>query len=280
MLFKRIAIVASFALTTLTSAVAAAGGGALEGRLMPRGRSRRCGRSAHAARARRADRFTRRAGPHGAPDRDARQSCRCGARADRRGRGRQREGCDPGSLYLYAGARGHLDILRMTLAHGADLRSTNRYRGTALIPAAERGHVDTVRTLIDAGVDVDHVNRLGWTALLEAIMLGDGSERYVRIVQLLVAGHANVNLADSNGETPLQHARQRGYGAIERVLVAAGRGRGGAGASVRRSGPYVPIEMKRLRPRGEVFQMGEAVCRSGRQLPRPPSQPAAGPRRG
>ena len=33
MLFKRIAIVASFALTTLTSAVAAADGGALEGRL-------------------------------------------------------------------------------------------------------------------------------------------------------------------------------------------------------------------------------------------------------
>ena len=43
------------------------------------------------------------------------------------------------SPYLYAGARGHLDILRMTLAHGADLRSTNRYRGTALIPAAGAG---------------------------------------------------------------------------------------------------------------------------------------------
>jgi len=53
-------------------------------------------------------------------------------------------------------------------------------------------------------------------------MLGDGSERYVRIVQLLVDGHANVNLADSNGESPLQHARRRGYAAIERVLVGAG----------------------------------------------------------
>ncbi|WP_321970388.1 ankyrin repeat domain-containing protein [Burkholderia pyrrocinia] len=52
-----------------------------------------------------------------------------------------------------------------------------------------------MRTLIDSGVKVDHVNRLGWTALLEAIMLGDGSERYVRIVQFLVDGHANVNLA-------------------------------------------------------------------------------------
>lgn len=222
MLFKRIAIVASFALTTLTSAVAAADGGALEGRL-------------------------RRAADRGDAG-EVRTLLERGAQIDSRdGQGRTalliamhgnhvdaaRVLIDAGadvnakdaiqdSPYLYAGARGHLDILRMTLAHGADLRSTNRYRGTALIPAAERGHVDTVRTLIDAGVDVDHVNRLGWTALLEAIMLGDGSERYVRIVQLLVAGHANVNLADSNGETPLQHARQRGYGAIERVLVAAG----------------------------------------------------------
>ena len=44
----------------------------------------------------------------------------------------------------------------------------------------------------------------------------------MRIVQLLVDGHANVNLADSNGVTPLQHARRRGYAAIERVLVGAG----------------------------------------------------------
>lgn len=40
----------------------------------------------------------------------------------------------------------------MTLAHGADLKSTNRYGGTALIPAAERGHVEPVRVLIEAGL--------------------------------------------------------------------------------------------------------------------------------
>ncbi|MBJ7500090.1 MAG: ankyrin repeat domain-containing protein [Sphingopyxis sp.] len=43
------------------------------------------------------------------------------------------------SPYLYAGARGHDVILAMTLAHGADPRSVNRYGGTAPIPAAERG---------------------------------------------------------------------------------------------------------------------------------------------
>jgi len=126
------------------------------------------------------------------------------------------------SPYLYAGARGHLEILKMTLSHGADLESTNRYGGTALIPASERGHVETVRTLIEAGVDVDHVNKLGWTAILEAIILGDGGKRHQRIVGLLVDAGANVNLADGDGVTPLRHARNRGFGEIEKLLIAAG----------------------------------------------------------
>jgi ankyrin repeat protein len=126
------------------------------------------------------------------------------------------------SAYLYAGARGHLDILKLTLAHGADLTSTNRYGGTALIPASERGHVETVRTLIEAGVDVDHVNKLGWTALLEAIILGDGGKHHQKIVELLAKAGANVNLADGKGVTPLQHARDRSYSEIEKLLLAAG----------------------------------------------------------
>jgi ankyrin repeat protein len=125
------------------------------------------------------------------------------------------------SPYLYAGARGHLEILKLTLKHGADLKSTNRYGGTALIPAAERGHVETVRTLIKAGVDIDHVNNLGWTALLEAIILGDGGTRHQQIVQLLVDAGANVNLADREGVTPLQHARTRRFSKIEKILLTA-----------------------------------------------------------
>jgi ankyrin repeat protein len=126
------------------------------------------------------------------------------------------------SPYLYAGARGHLEILKMTLSHGAALNSVNRYGGTALIPASERGHVETVRTLIEAGVDIDHVNKLNWTALLEAIILGDGGEQHQQIVDLLVEAGANVNLADGDGVTPLQHARSRGFRRIEAILSAAG----------------------------------------------------------
>ena len=111
----------------------------------------------------------------------------------------------------------------MTLEHGADLKSTNRYGGTALIPAAERGHVETVRTLIEAGVDVDHVNSLGWTALLEAIILGDGGAAHTQIVQMLVSAGARTNLADRDGVTPLGHARSRGSELSKRFSSPPGR---------------------------------------------------------
>ncbi|MGR4894025.1 ankyrin repeat domain-containing protein [Stenotrophomonas sp. LARHCG68] len=133
---------------------------------------------------------------------------------------RQRR-ADTARVLIHAGASGQREILELTLQHGADLRSTNRYGGTALIPAAERGHVEVVRTLIQAGVDVDHVNRLDWTALLEAIILGDGGPDHVAIVKLLIDAGADVNLADGNGITPLQHARQRGQAENIRLLLAA-----------------------------------------------------------
>ena len=115
-----------------------------------------------------------------------------------------------------------MPILKLTLSHGADLKSTNRFGGTALIPAAERGHVEAVEMLIAAGVKVDHVNRLGWTALLEAIILSDGGPRHVEIVKRLLAAGADPRLADGEGMTPLKHARQRGYDAMVKLLQAAG----------------------------------------------------------
>ncbi len=126
------------------------------------------------------------------------------------------------SPYLLAGARGHVEILRMTLSTGADLASTNRYGGTALTPACHYGHVEAVRELLKTSVAINHVNKLGWTCLLEAVILGDGGARHTEIVRMVVAAGANVNLADREGVSPLRHARQRGQGAIARILEQAG----------------------------------------------------------
>ncbi|MFB3058543.1 MAG: ankyrin repeat domain-containing protein, partial [Gammaproteobacteria bacterium] len=111
---------------------------------------------------------------------------------------------------------------RMTLEHGADLTSVNRYGGTALIPAAHHGHVETVRELLKTKTDIDRVNYPGWTALLEAIILGDGSLTYIEIVQLLVDADADVNIADGDGVLPLDHSLERGYLEITEILRNAG----------------------------------------------------------
>ena len=106
---------------------------------------------------------------------------------------------------------------------GADPRLTNRYGGTALIPAAERGHVEMVDWLLaNTKVEVNHVNRLGWTALLEAIVLSDGGPRHQRIVASLMRHGADVNIPDREGRTPLLHARSRAYAEIGALLEAAG----------------------------------------------------------
>jgi len=112
-------------------------------------------------------------------------------------------------------------VVKATLAAGADLKSTNRYGGTGLIPACHRGHLETVKLLLSTAIDVNHVNRLGWTALLEAVILGDGGRAHERIVRMLVAAGADVDLADRDGVTALEHARRRGYTEIARVLEAA-----------------------------------------------------------
>jgi ankyrin repeat protein len=107
----------------------------------------------------------------------------------------------------------------MILATGkANLRDTNRYGGTALIPAAHHGHPETVRLLLQTAIDVDHVNNLGWTALLEAVILGNGGPVYQEIVKLLLAGGADAMIADKDGVMPLAHAKSRDFIEIAKLI--------------------------------------------------------------
>ena len=124
--------------------------------------------------------------------------------------------------FLVCGVTGSVAMLREVLRAQPDVRITNRFGGTALIPASERGHVEMVRALLRTDVDVDHVNRLGWTALLEAVVLGDGGPAHREVVQLLVDAGADLGIADGDGVTALEHARERGYDEIAQTLVAAG----------------------------------------------------------
>lgn len=123
------------------------------------------------------------------------------------------------SAFLYAGASGQTELVKLFLANGARFDVFNRYYGSALIPACERGHVETVRLLVGTkDYPIDHVNRLGWTGLMEAIVLGDGTKKYQEIVQILKDGGANLQIPDNDGITPLQHAQKRGFTEIVKIL--------------------------------------------------------------
>jgi ankyrin repeat protein len=123
------------------------------------------------------------------------------------------------SAYLIGTSEGYLDLLNLTLRHGADVDSKDSFNGTGLIRAADRGHADIAGRLIQAGVEIDHVNNLGWTALHEAILLGDGSGRYVSTVQVLVAAGADMRLPSGRDQVaPLAHAQSKGFDEIAEVL--------------------------------------------------------------
>ena len=126
-------------------------------------------------------------------------------------------------IVTIAAVANDLEMLKIALAGGASAKNiTSRYDGTALIAAAHLGHAEAVKLLIDAKAPLNHVNNLGWTALMESIVLGNGGANHTATARTLVEAGADVNIADKQGATPLQHARRRGYVEIARILENAG----------------------------------------------------------
>lgn len=126
------------------------------------------------------------------------------------------------SAWLVTGVTGSVEMMRVLLPAGPDMTVRNRFGGVSLIPASERGHVAYVRAVLhETDISVDHVNDLGWTALLEAVILGDGGVRHQQIVELLLTAGADMDIADSEGVTALQHAERRGFQEIAALLKTA-----------------------------------------------------------
>jgi hypothetical protein len=141
-----------------------------------------------------------------------------------------RLGANPNALEIdrydivtIAAVANDLEMLKIALDGAGSARNvTSRYDGTALIASAHLGHVEVVKMLIAAKAPLNHVNNLGWTALMEAVVLGNGGADHTATVRALVEAGCDVNIADKQGTTPLQHARRRGYVEMARILENAG----------------------------------------------------------
>lgn len=112
------------------------------------------------------------------------------------------------------------DLMSLAIALGNDPGlTTSPYDGTALIAAAHLGHVEVVRRLIAAGAPLDHVNNLHWTAVMESVVLGDGGPDHLAVLDALLSAGADRNLADRDGVTPLEYARNHGFTAMAERLM-------------------------------------------------------------
>jgi len=93
-------------------------------------------------------------------------------------------------------------------------------RSMAVATAPAR--VSTPSLGLEVGEECASGHDLGWTALLEAVILGEGSDRWQRVVRSLLENGADPSIADRDGVTPLQHARNRGFMEIARIIEQFG----------------------------------------------------------
>ncbi|WP_291758177.1 ankyrin repeat domain-containing protein [Lysinibacillus sp. UBA5990] len=125
--------------------------------------------------------------------------------------------------FLYGCINGKLELVKIMLQANTDLERLTRFGGVGVHPASEKGFVEVVRELVTkTDINVNHTNICGWTPLIEAILLNDGGEKQQEIVRLLVGHGADTQLVDQYGVTPLAIAREKGFTAIEKILLEAG----------------------------------------------------------
>ena len=110
---------------------------------------------------------------------------------------------------------GHLDVLRLLAARGADLNLVRRDGDSPTCIAAEHNHVDVVRFLLDnAAEQLNQSGDCGATPTYIAAQAG-----HVEVLRLLVDRGADINRLDIEGASPASMAAEHGHLEVLRVLV-------------------------------------------------------------
>jgi len=90
----------------------------------------------------------------------------------------------------------------------------------ALHLAVLRGHLPMVKLLVASGADVNARGRNGWTALLYAVTGVTRNDKAA--ATFLIAKGADVNAKDNDGQTPLHWAAKMGHKDMAELLIAKG----------------------------------------------------------
>ncbi|KAK4182753.1 ankyrin repeat-containing domain protein [Podospora australis] len=123
----------------------------------------------------------------------------------------------------------HMDLASILESGGPEIRAQVNARDSAgytpIMYAIQRGDLHKVEVLIKAGADVDAANSNGNTPLQFAVKANVPAWRCLELVDFLLEAGADVNKADARlGFSVIHTATQNNYAALIRRLLSAGAG--------------------------------------------------------
>lgn len=126
---------------------------------------------------------------------------------------------DNGATSLHrACSLGNIDHVLKIINFGVNINSKNLDKNTPLIYAVSHQHYEIAKILIEQGAEVNTLNMFGESALFISI----DHEYSLKIIKLLLAKGAWVDLPNQKGTTPLQMAQFYGYEDIKQLLISYG----------------------------------------------------------
>lgn len=121
-----------------------------------------------------------------------------------------------GSGLMIGAWEGHLPLMKLFIARGADINLLNRNGESALTLAAWRGKQEAVKWLLERGARINAGERQ-WSALHYAVFAGHGE-----MADYLIAQGADINARTTNGSSVLMMAAYEGHEDIARKLIEKG----------------------------------------------------------
>jgi len=119
----------------------------------------------------------------------------------------------------YAGFHGLHEVVEFLIAErsqNVNTRGLNR-RETPLSVACRRGHSEVARVLLEHGADTETMDTSNYSPLERSSESG-----HVEVVRILLRNHANVNFSDEDNSTALHSASLSGHVGVARALLGNG----------------------------------------------------------